>query len=476
MSKKKQPQMLSGDYIAYGSASGSLFTFNGKTEEVADYSNPPIKNEIIISPWAPWTDNNIGALTNNMPIEMAQRIRTCGVLSAGLEAKARIAIGTGIKPVFITGIDKDGKEILEFVNDPEICEFMHVNRSYRSSIATIRNLLGYGWSHGRFILTNDGDKIAKYKTDDIVKCRLGRYDATTRKMLNTYIAADWRNIPTSCGNDEYVKVIDMLEEGNEYDDLQENIAAGIETKEYSIITRGPLNDMVYYPRPLWYSCLNWVNMAIQVPAMKMAMMNNQMTIKYVFTISEQYFRKLDENWDTYSFDERRTRFQEKAAEMDRHLTGTDKAYKSIFTTYSIDPATGANIPDIKIDVIDDKIADGKLLPDSGAANKEILFALMVNPTILGTNTFGGDYSGGAGSGSDIREAALLQTILMEAEREENANIYNIISKINGWDKKYPGRTLAFRYPALMLTTLDTGAGTGSTVAAIPTQNNKPAQQ
>lgn len=91
---------------------------------------------------------------------------------------------------------------------------------------------------------------------------------------------------------------------------------------------------------------------------------------------------------------------------------------------------------------------------------------------MGANTFGGDYSGGAGSGSDIREAYLVQIMLMENERQMNAGIFDVVKRINGWDKKtftvknkkgeeviVPGTKLCFKYPNLILTTLDKGGST-----------------
>ena len=51
------------------------------------------------------------------------------------------------------------------------------------------------------------------------------------------------------------------------------------------------------------------------------------------------------------------------------------------------------------------------LSTSAAANSEILFSLMVNPSVLGAGMPGGPYAGNAGSGSDIREGLLVSLIL-----------------------------------------------------------------
>jgi hypothetical protein len=73
---------------------------------------------------------------------------------------------------------------------------------------------------------------------------------------------------------------------------------------------------------------------------------------------------------------------------------------------------------------------------------------------MGADSPGGPYSGGAGSGSNIREAILVQVMLGEAERRMNSQLYQIIKHYNGWDKR-----IVFRYPNSLLTTLNTGANT-----------------
>ena len=112
-------------------------------------------------------------------------------------------------------------------------------------------------------------------------------------------------------------------------------------------------------------------------------------------------------------------------------------------------------PGIKITSIEDHIKDGKLGPDSAAANSEILFTLMINPALIGADSPGGPYSGGAGSGSNIREALLMQIMLGEYERRLISQHLKLILAYNGWDSK--GETI--RYPNSVLTTLNTGANT-----------------
>lgn len=441
-----------GTGIVAAADTGTIF----RLDTLTDFSDPDIKNDTTIADYAYWGTNNL------QPIKMAKLIDECGVLNAGIEAKARICIGKGLKPVIVTGIDAKGEETYEFVYDAEIQEWLDNNHHFTNNITAVRNLLGYGWTHERIILTGDGQKIAKWKVDDVSNIRLGKKN-TQSKIVKTYIAADWSKVASSDTGSKYVKPIDLLEENNELGHLQKLMKSISNAKEFSIINRSYLNTKQYYPNPLWWSARAWAEMTTKVPEMKVAMMNNQMSIKYIITIHEQYFKQSDAKWDSYTSDEKQAKFLELVGEINKNLSGNDKAFKSIATRQWRDPATNTDIPLIKIDAIDDKIKDGKLLVDSGAGNKEILFALMMNPAIMGANTFGGDYSGGAGSGSDIREAYLVQIMLMEAERQMNYKVMNLVKEVNGWAKKYEGKNLQFRYPNLILTTLDTGGSTAPTV-------------
>ena len=397
-------------------------------------------------PWAPWGSDNL------MPNLLSSKIGKSGVLSATIGAKARIAIGKGIAPVIITGRNaKTGQEEMEWLYDAEIEDWLELNNDYFNSLNSIRDIIGYGWTHSRITMGNGHKNIAFYKTDDVVKCRLGRYNKNTGEIEKTYYHPTWKDVK------EQYKTIEMLRENNELTDLISKIEGGSKTPEYSIISRGHLDGKSYYPNAQWYSVIDWVDLVIKVPEMKMAMFNNQMSIKYMIYIDENFFKKGDPKWTSYTAAEKHVKFQAKVSEINTHLTGNDKAYKSIAVQFYVDNA-GHTHKDITIEVLDDKVKDGKLLPESSAGDKQILFSLMMNPTIMGANTFGGG-EGGAGSGSDIREAYLVQIMLMEAERRMNSKIFNLIKRFNGWQDKYAGKNLQFRYPNLILTTLDTGGST-----------------
>lgn len=439
------------DGVGYSNNSKAAFILNGMPADGKSFTNPPEMPTLTSSsslPWADWGTNN------DHPSKMAKDIEECGVLQAALDAKARIAVGKGIQPFLLANVTPDGKEELEYVNDPEIHDWLEANDSFGNSFLSSYDLFAYGWTPSQLILSRDRKMINRIKRTDVVECRLERKNKKTGDINTLFLAADWCSIRSP--ESEYLRTIPILQERMELEDLVQRTIG----YEFAVINRQLRNGRQYYPQPMWYSTKKWVDVAKAIPGMKTSMFDNQITIKYVVTISQNYWKRIHKRWDNYTSQERQKIVDEKLDEIDKYLSGNKNQFKSIFANSYIDPITKQEVADIKIDVLDDKIKDGKLLPDSAAANSEILFALQINPALFGAGQPEGAYSNNAG-GSNIRESYMVQLMLMEWERRENARIYNIVKKYNKWSDRIEtaGKRLVFRYLSGLLTTLDTGKST-----------------
>lgn len=454
------------DGIGYSSRTKAAFVLpTGGNADGKAFSVPATKNTTSIKPWAEWGNNN------DLPVLMAGDIENCGVLNAALDAKARIAVGKGLLPFLLVGVDGEGKEQLEYVDDSEIHDWLELNDSFDYSIDSIFDTCSYGMGVTQLLLSRNRKKINRIMRTDVVTVRLEKKDANG--FINSIFVNNSWDISTTWPSD-YIKQVPTLEEGSEYMDLIGNSSG----YEFAVISRQLRNGRGYYPMPLWYSAKGWVDHAKAIPAVKNAMMKNQITVKYLVTISSSYWKRIHTRWDSYTAEKKQEIMNAKLEEIDKYLSGMENQYKSIFTTSYVDPITKQEIPDIKIEVLDDKVKDGKLLPDSAAANSEILFALCVNPALVGAGQPGGAYANNAG-GSNIRESYLTQIMLLERERRANTKIFNIVKNYNGWGRRLEvERTsvpvtsdatpapstkvkprLVFRYPANVLTTLDTGKST-----------------
>jgi hypothetical protein len=406
-----------------------------------------LKDELTQGQWANW-----GA-DNKLPITYADHIENCGVLSAALDAKARISTGKGLQPFLLENVLPDGTEQLKWVNDTEIHEWLEANQLFDKQLDFSFDRNAYGWRCGSYTLSVKRDKITRINRKDVYECRLQKKNKSTGLINSIFMSADWPNNSIAFNKNAHIQ-LPALKEGLELEDLQSR-ASGF---EFAFIDRRRRNGRQYYPMPLWYAAQAWVKLARSVPDLKNVQFQRQIQLQYVVTISQKYWENLFTDWATMEHGKKMEIVNAKYDEIDQWLSGAANAYKSLFCFSYVDPVTGREIKDIQIETITDTAKDGKLLPDSAAANSEILFALMVNPALMGAGQPGGPYSSNAG-GSNVRESYLVQMMLLEEERKMNLQHLNVVKRFNGWDKKYKNAPLVFRQQSGLLTTLDTGKST-----------------
>lgn len=433
---------LSGYPNSSAKAASSTDTSAPKAEKLS-------KDELTGTPWAPWGKDNL------LPHHMTCDIEECGVLNAGIDGKARFGLGYGPKPFFVKGWEPDKGELLEPCLDPEVLDWAEENDLMDSSLGWFKDSIGMGNDVARFKFTNNGEKLGLCWRHDVTEMRLEKQD-DNGIINNAYFCAEWENIAAYDPKDKRIIKIEMLPRIGPAAKLLQLTPDQRKGREFALAGRIPSWGRHYYSMALWYSAKMWVDIAKGVPEMKAAMFNNNIRLKYVVTIYDGYwelaFGKAD--WNKYTAAEKEQKRNEVYDSIDEYLTGGKNAYKSIFVPGNWDPISKTATPLIEIKPIEDSTKQGELLPDSAAANSEILFALMMNPALMGADMPGGPYSGGAGSGSNIREAALVQVMIQELERQKISRYLNIVKKVNGWDDK-----IVWRFPGLVLTTLDKGKST-----------------
>ncbi len=406
----------------------------------------PKEDELNTYEWARWGDDN------QLPTKMLADIESCGVLASAIDGKARFGLGRGPKPYMIMGMNKDGSEILEPVRDSEIEDFIEENNLFDSCFGWFKDMIAFANWTARFKFNNAGEKIGLVFRDDVSQMRYKR--ANESGVVNKiFLSSYWDRMPTK--KDNTMIEVDLLPTIGPATYLQDIQAESRRAKEFALTGRVPAWNRNYYSLPTWYAAKKWVDIAKGVPDMKAAMFKNNIRLKYVVTIYDTYWTRVyGSDWETYSPEAKMEKREELYASIDSWLVGSDNAYKSAFVPGTWDPVSQKMFSDIEIKPIDDSTKQGELLPDSAAANSEILFALMMNPALMGADMPGGPYSGGAGSGSNIREAALVQVMIQEFERQSISRILNVVKKVNGWNKD-----IVWRFPGSVLTTLDTGGST-----------------
>lgn len=404
------------------------------------------------------SDIAIWGTNNTLPQEMWKDIENTGVLGSAIETKVRIAMGSGPLPAKVVGIDANGQEILEFVRDRKILDFLEMSNFALDCYALCKDLLAVGNAFDQLILSEDRKEILGFKRVDASDCRFTKHDTKSKRSEHVIMSSDWAQYSfttkQAAEESERAAILPLLDKQFPYYDLVQRKSGNAFMLSYQY----PLFGRKYYALPLWYAARLWVKMAQGIPELKKAMVNNQMTLNYLVEIHPDFWQTYNPQYSSGKPEDKKKIMDDFYDKVEQYLVGGENAYKSLFTT-SIVTAEGKVEPGVKITQVDGKgLPEGKMLVDSAAANSEILFAMMINPALIGADTPGGPYSGGAGSGSNIREAYLTQVMLMEVERKIVARRFDLVKRFNNWDA-----ALVLRFPNKVLTTLNTGANTAPTV-------------
>lgn len=397
---------------------------------------------------ANWGENN------NLPAEMMADIENTGVLSSGIESKTRFAIGKGPMLAKVVSVDKDGQEELEFVSNTEISEWMEMSNFFEDSYSLTSDLLSLGNGFDQLVLNRDRNYIAGFKRHDPVECRFSRMDEKTRKSEYVYLSSDWSSYSNSsvATKDMHMGKVALLDRNFPLQDLQSRTSG----YNFMLAIQYPLKGRKFYAVPLWHPARQWVKMSQAIPGIKKAMTKNALEVSKIVEIHPLFWEIFDATYKRSDAAKQKAIQEKFYDQIEKGLIGGENQYKSIFSTKIRNPVTNEYESAITITTIDDKIKEGKMLVDSQAANSEILFALQMNPALIGADAPGGPYSGGSGSGSTTREAYLVQVLMQEMERRLIGKRFMIAKHFNGWDKN-----LVLRFPNQLLTTLNTGTKTQS---------------
>lgn len=396
---------------------------------------------------------------NDYPQQILKAVRPNGSASSGLRFLRKAHYGNGLVLVRDVANDQGKKEtkMVDFTEVPDIQTFFLKSQMNRFWKETIADLEYFSLAFPEYILSDNFQTINKVRRQKTAWCRFSLPNKDTNLVEYVYISEKFgkESVATTSEYVEEVPLIDSYwspEEVKEYCKVN-NIKKFIRPVFY------PLIDEAMYPKSEWHAVVEsgWLEVANSVPALKKSLFANQMTIKYLVEINELYFQKIyNEQWTKFSPDERIEIRRKVVDAVNESLSGNDNAGKSIQSMKFIED--GKEYSAVTITAIDDKLKDGSYLPEAEAANSEVLFALGVDPSLIGAGIPGGKL--GAGSGSDKREAFTILSALFKTNRETTLEVYDFIAQYNGWDS-----TIRAAFENTILTTLDANPTGSKSVTA-----------
>lgn len=371
-------------------------------------------------PWSYWGDDNL------FPQNVLKDLELNSIALRALEKRKNVHYGRGIVAYREIKDVVTGEEKKERVKDPEILEFFRNNRINLQWIDLIGSLEVFANAFPEFVLNKEGTKINRVFVKDPAYCRYERMNEKSGRIEKLFYSAIWDRNPSK--DDGTLAEIPTFNPYKVRDDGSYPDKKFVNPVFYKSFNKS------YYHLAVWNGVRSggWMDIANKVPKLKMALMKNQMTIKYHVEIPNDYFLKRFPEPD-YTKKQREAKRQEMEDNLNKFLTDVENSGKSLVTYAMFDQITKTNFPGWKINVIENKLKDDAYLPDSQAANSEILFAIGVDPSLIGGSGVPGGKLG-AGSGSDKREAFWMLNAEMGPYRQISLEPLYFIRDFNGWDQ------------------------------------------
>ena len=384
---------------------------------------------------------------NRYPQTFLDQLKLNGAAAGGLSLLKSVHYGSGIA-FYKNQSDENGKRVktLQYKEDyPAINNFCKRNKFKKILIETISDLETFNIAFPEFILSKDFKTIVQLRRQKTSWCRRELINPKTGFSENIYLNANWEDSETK---NEYVSQIPCVNAFWTADEIREYCKKK-KILKFVMPIHYTMMDESYYNKTSWHAIYHngWMEVSNSIPKYKKYLFENQVNIKYVIYISDQYFKdEYGDDWEEFQAEQRQKKKEELIVAIDDHLLGNESSGRSLYSK-KIKTPDGTWVKGIEIEPIDNKIKDGSYLPDASAANSEILFSMGVDPSLIGAGIPGGKL--GAGSGSDKREAFTILSALFKTKRQTTLDIWEFLKSYNGWDEE-----LQAGFEDTSLTTLD----------------------
>jgi len=387
---------------------------------------------------------------NDYPQKILEKVRKNSSATSGLRLLKKAHYGNGLV-LMRKGATEEGKHehtIIDEESVPAIADFFEKSQMPRFWKETIADLEWWAIAFPEYILSNDYSQINRVKRQKAAWCRFEVMDEKSGLIENVYISQKFGTGASVDVASDFVAKVPLIDSYWSADEVREYCKANKITKFIRPVFY-PLIDEAYYPEAEWHAITKsgWLDVSNSVPEFKMNMFKNQVSIKFLIEVDEQYFINIYQtDWTDFKPEKQIEIRKELVDKINEHLAGETNAGKSIQSMMYKDQ-NGVQYSTIKITAIDDKFKDGSYLPEAEAANSETLFGQGVDGSLIGAGIPGGKL--GAGSGSDKTAAFNILSALFKTNRETTLEVFDFIRAYNGWE-----RSIKAIFENTILTTLD----------------------
>lgn len=394
--------------------------------------------------------------SDNIPHEVMEKVQKNVTVGSNIGFNAKVLYGSGLL-VVKREKDKETGEI-KYVeqlpsDQPAIFEFIEDNNIVRQVQEICNDIACFGESYVELIFNLDR-KIAMTRHKDLCCSRVSKMNDKGIIKYHGY-SAKWNDDPS-----EDIVITPLLDSVAPINDIKIRLGQKadmrgktVDKKENRLILQLslPCPGRYYYARPYWWSIFEsgWYDISQAIPALKKALLNNQMHIKYQVLINDSFWVDLFKAEGATDEKEKakiRNKFYQ---DLNDYLAGQDAAGKALFSGFKYGNVKGEEQRSIVINKIDTEVKGGDYIDDSEAVTNVICYSMGVHPSLVGATPG----KGKSINGTEARELFTIKQSLCKPERDLITLPLYVAKAVNGWDQD-----IHFVIPNIMLTTLDNGTG------------------
>ncbi len=393
---------------------------------------------LIDGKWLPWGDDNL------YPQNFADKLDKTGVAIGGLEVLEAAHFGSGFQ--LYQGIEtEDAVTFRERLisSFPDINDFFSRTKYNIFVSEIIKDYETWRIAFPEYLLSPNYDKIVSVKRYQAAFCRFEVPD-NNGIINNIGINTNWGEYKK-----ENTTTLRCFSADIPLDEIKEFCKKN-KIEKFTIPVIDSLLVEKSYPSVGWHSSFKngWVDVVLSLPEFKKLMFKQQLNVKYVIHVADDYFAHIyGEKWNDFSKEEQQEKREKLIDSIDTTLKGNKGAGRSLISPFFRDRDTGKEIKGIQIDEVPQPQGNGDFLLDGSAANYEILTPMGIDPCLINGGAFGGKSL--SGSGSDKREAWTILCAKFPIKQIRTLQIFENLKYWNNWDA-----TLFGKYPNMNLTTLD----------------------
>lgn len=388
---------------------------------------------------APWGEDN------NLPATILSKIEKSEVIGTNLVFNRDVCYGLG--PKLVRAIKDQQGKVVDYVPVDSGAEFdfFELNDIPLFFAEQLTDMVTFHNTFCEMIPGKTSNNIYSLRHKEAV---FSRWEVMNSKGIITkhFYSAKWGEKPSK----DDIAVSNAIDEYDAVNDIKLKLAAKKQRLIYSAYMPSP--GRPYYSQPQWYSIFQsgWYDHSITLPALKKAIIQNNLGVKYIIYISKKYLIDIctKEGIDMNDSITVKKRYAQETATFNDFLTGSKNVNKAILALKDFVTSGNSALEEkyITIDTVKNTIEGGEYINDVETAANVMCYAMGVHPSLIGATPGKGSSSI---SGTDKRELFLMKQALMRPLIDRTMRSLKVIKMYNKW-----ANDIMITVPEYVFTTLD----------------------